>query len=227
MASLTLQLKPNENKFRHDFTNAFYEKEYEIAVIKIHSHAKILYTFEYVKYDKKDDKVTPEVFEIEISNNFEDFNDIVEQITTQLPHGSKNAFDFELDENNHVHILIKQPNFEIDFTSSKTIGKLLGFDQTVLKSGEHVAKCDFQMPNKTIFMTCNHLESSYFNSQRRDILYSFTAKNGYVYLANTPIYLKTLDKLKDLYITLVNIDNNKIEFEELDLLVNNLHLKPC
>jgi hypothetical protein len=180
MTSLTLQLKSSENKFRYNFTNAFYEKDYEIGVTKIHGHAKVSYNFEFINYDKKDDELTSEYFKIDISNDFEDFEYIVEQIKSDLPHGSKGAFGFELD-NSQVQILIKQPNFVIDFTSSKSIVKVLGFKRAVLKSGEHVAEREFKVPNGTIFMTYNHLESSYFNSQHRDILYLFTAnKNGYV-----------------------------------------------
>lgn len=86
MTSLTLQLESNENEFRYDFTNAFYEREYEIVVTKIHGHAKINYAFEYIEYDKKDDDITPEWFEI--SNNSEDFQDLIQSITSELKWGS-------------------------------------------------------------------------------------------------------------------------------------------
>lgn len=74
MASLPLQLQSNKSKFRYDFTGAFYKKEYEIAVTRIHGRAKKTYKFEFIKYDKKNDEVTPEEFEFEITNDFEDFD---------------------------------------------------------------------------------------------------------------------------------------------------------
>jgi hypothetical protein len=187
---------------------------------------KKTYNFEFSKYDKKSDEMTPDEYEFEITNNFEDFDDNIGQIKKQLPHGCKSAFELDCVDT-QVSIETKQPNFEINFNSPKSIGKVLDYEQTVLKSGNHDAEREFKVPYENIFMTCNHLESSYFNSQRRDILHSFTVtKQGYVYTLPAPVYLKTLGKPKDMYITLVDIDNNKIDFDECDLLVN-LHLKPC
>jgi hypothetical protein len=226
MASLILNLTSSENKFRYEFTNEFYEKDYEIAVTKIHGIARIQYTFDYIKYDKKNDEITPESFEIEIDNTFTDFEDIVKQINDDLPHGSKNVFEFELNENNQVEISIKQPNFEIDFTSKNSIGKIFGFEEEILKQKENIAKKEFKIPNKTLFITTDIIGNTYFNNQERDILFTFTTKDdGYVYLSNVPIYLKTFNKLKNLIISIVDIDNNKIDFDECDLLVH-LHLKP-
>jgi hypothetical protein len=224
MASLTLQLNSSKNKFRYDFISAFYDKEYEIAVTRMHGCPKKKYSFEFTKYKKKNDGVTLEEFEFEITNDFADFDDIIEQIKEQLPHGCKSAFEFDCVDN-QVSIETKQPNSEINFSSPKSIGKVFGYEQIVLKSGNHDAEHEFKMPYENIFMTCNHLESSYFNSQRRDMLYSFTVtEQGYVYTLPAPVYLKTLGKLEDMYITLVDIDNNKIDFDECDLLVN-LQLK--
>jgi hypothetical protein len=226
MAFLTLQLKSNENNFRYDFTSDFYEKEYKISVTRMHGRAKKIYNFEFTKYDKKNDELTLEEFEFEITNDFGDFDDIVEQIKEQLPHGCKSAFEFNCVDN-QMNIEIKQTYFEINFTSLESIGKVFEFDHVVLKAGSPDAEHEFKVPNETIFMTCNHWEFSYFNSQRRDIIYSFTVDgNGNVYTLPTPIYLKTLGKHKNLYITLVGIDNNKIEFDECDLLVN-LYPTPC
>jgi hypothetical protein len=228
MASLTLNLKSSDNKFRYDFTNEFYEKNYEVAVTKLHGIAKFFYTFEYMKYDKKNDEDTPESFEIEIDNNeFSNFDELVEAIMGELKNNDHSVFEFEIDDDDIVTITNKNPKlYHIDFTSKNSIGKMLGFENTILDNEINIAKHEFNVPNKTFFISTNVIENSYFNDKRRDILYSFTTtEQGYVYLVNTPIYLKTIRKIKDLMISIVDINNNKLDFEKCDLLIN-LHLRP-
>jgi hypothetical protein len=226
MTYFTLYLDSSESIFEYSFPYIFLDKEFEIALLKIdgdlelsnkiiinQTNNKFYYS---VNGTDKDNKLISKDFVINIPNGKYDLNELDMKINDELIERDQNFFQIKR-KDNKICFEIK-PAYSIDFTKQNTF--TFGYNSKVLKSGKHISDNNFRSTLDNIFICCNLIEDAYVNSKKFNTLYRFKPIDEINIEPSIIQYHKVITRPNKIQLTLVDINNNLIDFDNINLLVD-------
>jgi hypothetical protein len=241
MTFFTLQLIVNESTFEYSFPQEFLDKQYEIALIKLdgileiskkininYSNNKFYYIIN--RFDQNNNSLKEEKV-INIPNGNYEFNELVVTINGLLKE-DKGFFKVSL-EGSKVIIDITKSEYSIDFSKQNSLANVLGFSNKVLTTGKHISENKFNSKTvDNIFIWCNLIDDSYVNNRKMNSIYRFRVDDDEINKQNLLInieprqiiYHKVTSRPNKIIIKVVDINNNLIDFDNINLFIE-LHMK--
>jgi hypothetical protein len=240
MVYFTLQLTSNESTYEYSFLREFLDKKYEIELLKLdgileiskkvninYTNNKFYYTVNGVD---QNNNLVKEEKSIDIPNAKYEFNELIMIINGMLKRDS-GFFKASL-EDDKVIFDIKSA-YSVDFGKQITLGNIFGFSSKVLTNGKYISENNYN--SKTIdnaFIWCNLIDDSYANNKKMNSIYRFRLGNDEINEQNLLIsieprqiiYHKVVNRPNKIIIKLVDINNNVIEFDNINLFIE-LHMK--
>jgi hypothetical protein len=229
MVYFTLQLTSNESTFEYSFPQEFFDKKYEIALIKldgnleVNNKININYTNNKFYYSvdgpNKNNNSVKEEKVIDIPNGKYEFNELIMTINRLLKR-DKGFFKASL-EDSKVTIDITKSVYSIDFSRQNTFANVFGSSNKVLTNGKHISEDHFN--SKTIdnvFIWCNLIDDSYANNKKISSIYRFKLDDDKISIEPRQlIYHKVTNRPNKVILKLVDINNNLIDVNNMNLFV--------
>jgi hypothetical protein len=127
-------------------------------------------------------------------------------------------------EDGKVTIDITKSAYSIDFSKQNTLANVFGFSNKVLTTGKHISENKFNSNTiDNVFIWCNLIDDSYLNNRKTNSIYRFRLDNEQNPLINIEprqiIYHKLANRPNKIILKLVDINNNLIEFDNINLFV--------
>jgi hypothetical protein len=241
MVYFNLNLSSNESTFEYSFPREFLDKNYEIGLVKldgtleINKQMNVNYTNNKFYYsvngvDQNNNPVKEEKG-IDIPNGKYEFNGLITAINGMLKK-DKDFFKASL-EDGKATIDITKREYSIDFSRQNTLANVFGFGSKVLTHGKHISENKYNSNTvDNIFTWCNLIDDSYVNNRKINSIYKFRFDNDEISKQNLLIsieprqiiYHKVTSRPNKIIIKLVDINNNLIEFDNINLFIE-LHMK--
>jgi hypothetical protein len=241
MTFITLQLTSNESAFEYSFPQEFFDKNYEIGLIKldgileINMKRNISYTNNNFCYsvngiDQNNNPVNEEKV-VDIPNGNYEFNELIMTIDGLLKR-DKNSFKASLEGAKFI-IEITKSAYTIDFSKETTLANVFGFNSKVLTHGKHVSENKFNSKTiDSVFICYSLIDYSYVNNKKMNSIYRFRLNGDEIneeslLISKEPrqiIYHKVTSRPNKIILKLVDINNNLIELDNINLFVE-LHMK--
>ena len=132
----------------------------------------------------------------------------------------KNFFKASL-EGDKVNIDIIKSAYPIDFNKQNTLANVFGFSNKVLTTGKHTSGNKFSPKTiDSVFILCNLIDDSYMNNKKFNSVYRFRLDDDKISIEPRQIiYHKVTNRPNKIILKLVDINNNLIEFDNINLFV--------
>lgn len=222
MTNFILQLTSNNQSYKYNFPQEFLDKKYEVGLIKIDGTVEMDNNFIMInstnnqfiyQKEKIDENKNPslDIQVVKIPHGKYDPPELFVKIYTLV---SRDTGFFKTKIYKGKIILTIDKNYKIDFTSRNSVGRVLGFKNKLLESGENVAEFSFRevIYVDNIFLKCNLIDDTFVNE---DVFNSICRISGSK-INNEPnqiVYHKVTRTPREINLKLVDI-KRKLEIED-------------